>query len=201
MMIQTNWLVAQELNISGIPCIYRSQGEPRERIIEAQRGDLYLNYQQRKLLSRAELKLEPAAHHGLGVEVYGTATSPIRRYFDLVTQRQLVAAIRGESPPYSSRDLQKILIESEEILGQAIQVEQARQRYWLLRYLESRRGEETSALVLGHYGNRIQLLLTEYMVECSVSAASYSWLQKGQEIGVRISRAKPLEDELRVEPV
>jgi exoribonuclease-2 len=200
MMIQANWLVAQRLHMSSIPCIYRTQGEPRENIIENQMGDLFLNYQQRKLLSRAEFQLEPGVHHGLGVEAYTTVTSPIRRYVDLLMQRQLTAAIKGEPPPYGSEDLQKMLMSLEEAMGQAMQVEQSRQRYWLLCHLEGEKGKETPALVLGRYGNRYMLLLTEYMVEASVPAASHPWLQPMQEIPVRIIRSKPLEDELRVEP-
>jgi exoribonuclease-2 len=200
MMILANYLSAKKLRASRIPCVYRIQGEPRERIMEKHTRRLYLNYQQRKLLSRAEFQLDPSTHHGLGIEIYTTVTSPIRRYLDLVMQRQLVAAILEETPPYDSGDLQKMLMDSEEIMGQAIHVEQSRQRYWLLRYLESRKGEETSALVLGQIGSRIQLLLNDYMVEASVPAASYPGLQTPQQITVRLIRARPLEDELRVEP-
>ena len=199
MMIQANWLAARWLRSSGTPSIYRSQTEPRERILEGREGDLFLNYRQRKLLSRAGFDLEPAVHHGLGVEVYTTVTSPIRRFQDLVMQRQMASLIRGGPPPYGREELERILAESEELLSQAAQLEQTRQRYWLLKHLDTRKGEETSALVLGRYGRRVQLLLTAYMIEASLPAASAGWLQEGQEVTVRILRAKPQEDELRIE--
>jgi exoribonuclease-2 len=128
-------------------------------------------------------------------------TSPIRRYQDLVLQRQLSASIRGEPSPYSREDLQRILMESEELLGQAAQMEQSRQRYWLLKHMEKQRGEEIPALVIGRYGKRVQVLLTDHMLEVAIPAASASWVQEGQEITVRILRAKPLEEELKVEMV
>jgi len=45
-----------------------------------------------------------AAHAGLGVECYAWASSPLRRYVDLVNQRQLIALARGEPPPYRPND-------------------------------------------------------------------------------------------------
>ncbi len=199
MMIQANRLAARCLKEASIPAIYRAQGEPRERIVEAYGGDLLLNYRQRRLLNRAEFLLEPGLHTGLGVEAYVTVTSPIRRFHDLVMQRQLVAHIRGEAPPYNREELEEILRDSEEILAQAAQMEQARQRYWLLRYLEGRKGLTTQALVLGRYGKKVQILLPEFMLESSLPAASAPWLQEGMGVTVRILRAKAMEDELRVE--
>jgi exoribonuclease II len=201
MMIRANWLVAQWLGERGIPCIYRTQPDPRERILEGSVSDLYLNYRQRKLMNRAEIQLIPGPHSGLGLEPYTTVTSPIRRYQDLVVQRQLSAALRGTQVPYSREALERIVAESEELLAQASQLEQTRQRYWLLKHLENRKGEETPALVVGRYGRRVQVLLTEYMLETSLPLAAAGWLQEGQEIMARIVRAKPLEDELRVELV
>lgn len=199
MMIQANRLAAQRLKEASIPAIYRAQGEPRERIVEARGGDLLLNYRQRRLLNRAEFLLEPGFHTGLGVEAYVTVTSPIRRFHDLVIQRQLVAHIRGEAPPYNREEIEGILMDSEEILAQAAQMEQARQRYWLLRYLEGIKGLTTHALVLGRYGKKVQLLLPEFMLEASLPAGLAPWLQEGMELTVRIVRAKAMEDELRVE--
>jgi exoribonuclease-2 len=201
MMILANRLAGTLLKEASVPAIYRAQGEPRERILDrAQQGDLLASYRQRRLLNRAEFLLDPAFHTGLGVGAYVTVTSPIRRFHDLVMQRQLVSCIRGEPPPYSREELQRILMDSEEVLAQAAQMEQARQRYWLLRYLEGKKGLTTQALVLGRYGNKVQILLPEFMLETSLPAASAPWLQEGMEIAVRIVRAKAMEDDLRVEP-
>jgi hypothetical protein len=68
------------------------------------------------------------------------ATSPIRRYADLVDQRQLVAAVAGEKPPYRHADL-------ERLVGSVLERERAvriagdeRADYWIARSLERRVG-------------------------------------------------------------
>lgn len=200
MMIKANWIAAVHMKEAGVACLYRVQPEPRERILESGgQGDLLRNYKQRKLLSRAVTQLEPGFHSGLGLCPYTTVTSPIRRYTDLVVQRQLVSILRGDPPAISLQDLETILPQCEEASGQAAQMEQARQRYWMLRYLESKKGEQTRGLVLGLYNKRLQVLLTDYMMEVSVPAKAMGWFHEGREVQVRILRARPLEDEIKVE--
>lgn len=56
-------------------------------------------------------------HFGLNLPSYTHGTSPIRRYADLVTQRQLRAAIVGESLPYRKQELEEIAGEVNETLS------------------------------------------------------------------------------------
>ena len=200
MMIQTNRIVGRFMKDEGIPCIYRVQAEPRERLIEEPVPDIYLNFKQRRLLTRAEFQLDPGFHHGLGVEAYTTVTSPIRRYLDLVMQRQVTARLLDRPLPYSREDLEQLLMVSDDTWGQAIQLEQARQRYWTLRYLQGKKGMETNVLILGRFGQKTQILLTDYMLETTVPSSEFSMYQEGQEIPARIVRVKPMSDEIRVEP-
>ncbi|RCG31914.1 RNB domain-containing ribonuclease [Sphaerisporangium album] len=47
-------------------------------------------------------------HYALTLPAYSHATSPLRRYADLVTQRQIIAALDGRTPPYTTGDLDQI---------------------------------------------------------------------------------------------
>ena len=104
LMIMANWLMARFLTDRQVPAIFRSQPEPRGRLFKNNEGTLYQNWAQRKLLNRFSLGHEARHHSGLGLESYVTATSPIRKYFDLVTQRQ-IRAVLGLDKPIQKRKL------------------------------------------------------------------------------------------------
>ena len=50
------------------------------------------------------MSTRPGEHQGLGLTHYLWASSPLRRYCDLVNQRQLLAVVAGERPPYADND-------------------------------------------------------------------------------------------------
>lgn len=90
--------------------------------------------------------LEPAEHWTLGVaegEGYTRATSPLRRYGDLVTHWQLKHALLHKQPLFSAREMQSTF----EYIGAREQrwkwVEQSHNRWWALafvkRWMESNR--------------------------------------------------------------
>lgn len=57
----------------------------------------FLDSRIRRYQSFAEIRTEPGAHFGLGLEAYATWTSPIRKYGDMVNHRLLKAIIKGEA--------------------------------------------------------------------------------------------------------
>ncbi len=113
LMILTNWLCAGFLQRQSIPLIYRNQPEPRETVPGAGKDNLLLNLRQRRLLNRVTLSTSAGNHSSLGLQPYSTFTSPIRKYADLVAQRQLKAALLGESSPYPEEELRKIITDLE----------------------------------------------------------------------------------------
>jgi len=60
-------------------------------------------------MSPANPSLQPAPHATLGVEQYVQASSPLRRYLDLMTQRQVIAALQKKPPVYSKSRLQRVI--------------------------------------------------------------------------------------------
>jgi exoribonuclease-2 len=78
-----------------------------------------------------------AAHQGLGVAQYVWASSPLRRYVDLINQRQLIAWHRGEPPPYGpgSQELLTALHDFEQAYETYGEFQRAMERYWCLRWL------------------------------------------------------------------
>jgi exoribonuclease-2 len=167
LMIMANWIMARFLRDNGLPAIFRSQPAPKERLYKRNDGTLFQNWMQRRRLNRFVLDTAPEHHSGLGLDAYITATSPIRKYFDLITQRQIRAALGLESP-YSTDEINALMQQLEQPMAAVSRVQHHRHHYWLLRYLEGRVGEKTEAIVLQRRRNAYQVLLTEYMVECDM---------------------------------
>jgi len=173
---------------------------PTERLIKGEKDDLWLNYRQRKLLSRAETSTVAGDHNGLGLEVYTNATSPLRRYIDLIVQRQIKDVLRGGKGAYQKEDLDEILMKLEEVLSQKAIMEQMQRRYWILKYLEGHIGQKTAAMVLDRFKNRSFLLLTDYLLETTIPNNISLSADPGEEISVRIKRVNSRADLIRVEP-
>jgi len=194
-MIMANWLTARFFRDHGQPTIYRAQMEPRGRLIDESGGTLYQNWMQRRLLSRVILGLEPEPHAGLGLDAYLTVTSPPRKYLDLVTQRQL-KGLFGLEAPYADDELAFIIHAVEQPMSYITVLQQERLRYWILKHLERCAGQQEEVLVLEKRRNRYVVLLTKYMIECSLPLDCGLDLKPEDTTLVRIGRVKAGTDTL-----
>ena len=136
MMILANGLAADFASVKGLPVIFRTQ-ENREAlaiddspIIEAIAFERL-----RKTFKRSRLSLTPGPHSGLGLTAYTQASSPIRRYADLVTQRQFTAMLSDRPIPYSRDELLRVLVSAEAAEQEIRAIEDRSTNYWLLEYL------------------------------------------------------------------
>jgi exoribonuclease-2 len=197
LMILANWLMAKFLGENGMPAVFRSQPEPRERLFKGDEGTLFQNWMQRRYLSRFVLDHKPGKHSGLGLDAYVTATSPIRKYFDLITQRQ-IRALLNLGRPYSSDEIDQLIQMLQMPMGNVAKVQYGRQRYWLLKFLEQHIGRKEEAIVLNKRRNNYQILLTEYMIECDLPLSSGLALKPEDLIQITIQNVSARKDLLQV---
>lgn len=200
-MILYNWLAARFCKEEGVPILYRGQAGPSEKLTMVQADYPYFIFKQRSKLSPLQIDPEPAPHTGLGLDLYTNASSPIRRYFDLVVQRQMGSALRHRPPEYSKDDLEKVRITLEPQLKELERVKRNRTRYWLLKYLAGHIGEAFSAVVLNVLRSRYRLLLTDFLLVAEMKRQNGESFSEGQRITVRVRKADPWNDMLRLEPV
>lgn len=114
LMIYANTEWARQLSDAGYAAIYRSQNNGKVRHETA-----------------------PAPHQGLGVSQYAWTTSPLRRYVDLVNQRQLVAMIEGTEPSYEKgcEEMLVVMRDFDQAHDLYNTLQRTLERYWCLRWL------------------------------------------------------------------
>jgi len=120
----------------GVPGIYRSQASMAPGV-------------------KVRMGTKPAPHAGMGVAQYTWATSPLRRYVDLVNQWQIIACARhGRTAalvaPFKPKDVQLFAIISafDAAYSAYNGFQQGIERYWTLVSLAQDRRDELTAIVM-----------------------------------------------------
>jgi len=194
MMILANGLSADFASVNALPVIYRTQ-EPREAMaVEETPAVEALAFERlRKTFKRSRLSLTPGLHSGLGLSAYTQASSPIRRYADLITQRQFTALLQGSQIPYGREELLKILAGAESAEQEIRAIEERSTNYWLLEYLSRyKSNDRLQAIVLDTKGN---IELCDYYLRGKVTTANKA--QPGSTIDVQIDSIDPARGEVR----
>ncbi|MHB1331832.1 MAG: ribonuclease catalytic domain-containing protein [Sulfuriferula sp.] len=86
---------------------------------------------------KVKMSTKPGPHVGLGVAQYTWASSPLRRYVDLVNQRQIMALAQGVEPPYAAKSevLYTAMRDFEVAYDAYNDFQRNMERYWCLRWL------------------------------------------------------------------
>ncbi|TFW28355.1 RNB domain-containing ribonuclease [Massilia arenosa] len=141
LMIFANSTWGKLLHDSGVPGIYRSQGQGS--------GAGWNAKMQVRMLTHA------APHQGLGVDQYAWSTSPLRRYTDLINQWQIIACANSgvTAPlvaPFKHRDATLFSIVSAFDAAYAAynDFQANMERYWCLRWLAQEQAKQVDAVVL-----------------------------------------------------
>ena len=175
-MILCNTLMAEFCIREDIPASYRSQPAPDLSDFDSEAGgrgemsDGPLSwYLTMKRLPAADIGTVPLAHGGLGVPAYIQVTSPLRRYPDLVMQRQISRYLERHEPLYSIEEIASVAQRADVQLRELGKIEENRRRYWFLKHIKGQADEPNGqplmfdAVVLENEPRRAALLeLAEY---------------------------------------
>jgi exoribonuclease-2 len=199
-MIAANAFAGAYLAEIGVPSIYRNQNECREETeLVRSEHELFRVYRQRRLFARAELDTEPRTHCSLAVPFYTTVTSPIRRYSDLVVQRQLKHALATGTALYNSQDLKQLITRLAAVQAKVFLVQRKWTRFWILKYMEQEDLQTLPALVLEQNPRFAHLLLPDFFLETNAPIPENSRFGPGEMVRVRIDKLSPRDDVLKVQ--
>ncbi|ADV01397.1 ribonuclease catalytic domain-containing protein [Alicycliphilus denitrificans] len=134
--IVANSTWGQMLAEHGVPGIYRSQASLAPGI-------------------KVRMGTKALPHAGIGVKSYAWATSPLRRYVDLVNQWQIIACARhgktaALAAPFKPKDAElfSIISSFDATYGAYNGYQAGMERFWTLKYLQQNQVAELDATVI-----------------------------------------------------
>jgi exoribonuclease-2 len=154
-----DWERSAEGHVTIVP---RLRGSPLDKLVSELM--IHVNSRWGKLLAGAgwpglfrtqqsgkvKMSTRPEPHVGLGLDQYLWASSPLRRYSDLVNQRQILALLAGGKPAYPEGDAELFatMADFEATYSQYAEFQSQMEHYWCLRWLLQEGVREVHANVL-----------------------------------------------------
>ena len=138
LMILVNSLLAEYCFSNQVPAVYRSQEAPDLAGLTDDgppEGPLR-RFMVMRRLTPVQVGTHAAPHGALGVGAYLQATSPLRRYSDLVMQRQIGHHLSNGTPIYSLQEMDSVGQKADVQMRELGRLEEQRKRYWFLKYLK-----------------------------------------------------------------
>ncbi len=197
-MILANSCAARYLQENRHPGLFRRQAEPAKRIAPAESPGMYDLFLQRRMLRRVEVSTAPGPHCSLGLPCYTSITSPLRKYLDLVMQRQLVSLLEGGPAAYTRRELSDITLVVQPTLARASVAEHARWRYWILKAMKNSGEDCLEALVLDRSHGAYELILIKFLLHASLKEQDAGKLTPGSTIQVRVELIDPFTGKIQL---
>jgi exoribonuclease-2 len=148
----------------GIPIPFATQPSP-DRI--EQPTDLAGMYAYRRGFKPTRLMSEPGPHFGLGLSRYTRATSPLRRYSDLLVHQQIRAWLNGGT----LLDVQQVaarVAEAETAAAAVRRAERLSNQHWKLVFLQANRRWRGEGILVEKGEHKSVVLIPELALEARV---------------------------------
>ncbi|WP_088239624.1 ribonuclease catalytic domain-containing protein [Calothrix rhizosoleniae] len=205
MMILAGEVAARYGQEHNIPLPFRGQPQPElppdEELLQLPPGFVRA-CAMRRCMPKSEMSITPLRHAGLGLDTYTQATSPIRRYSDLLTHFQLKAHLRGQTPPFSPEELREVMNNVTTITQEVTMVERQTNRYWALEYLRRHPNEvwQTEVLMWLREDSGLALILLEDL-GLQLPMFFKRVVRLGEQILVKVSYADPQKDIIQFQEI
>ncbi len=205
MMILAGEVAARYGQAHNIPLPFRGQPQPElppeEELLQLPAGFVRA-CAMRRCMPKSEMSITPVRHAGLGLNTYTQATSPIRRYSDLLTHFQLKAHLRGEVLPFSAEQLKEVMMTVISTTQELTMVERQTNRYYALEYLR-RHPEQiwdvTVLMWLREDSNLALILLEDLGLQLPMSFKRS--VKLGEHLLVKVGFSDPQKDMIQFQEI
>lgn len=160
-MTLAGWATAIFADDEEIVLPFATQDPPKHEID----GDgITASWAKRNLLSRTCFQATPAMHSGMGLDLYAQATSPMRRYLDLVVHQQLRAYLQ-DKPLLSGQDIVARIAQSQHNTVASRKAERQSCKHHSLRYVIAQTGQIWDGIVVNQVGPRANILIPDLALD------------------------------------
>jgi len=202
LMILTNNLTAKYLNDKNLPSIFRVQkDEVPQEAREYDIKDKLFSIRVVKHLRPSVISTNPGKHKSLGLDGYVQSTSPIRRYSDLVVQRQIVGILTGNEWIYDEKELSDIITRIGNGFGERRLLQKNRKKYWLYKYFKENKEKNIAGIVSGVNEPNVYVYLPDYFVEMPIKNYIGENIKEYDEVILNVDEVDPLRKKLKLKIV
>ncbi len=173
LMLMAGEAVAKYCLERDIPVPFATQAPPNEPSTPEGMAAMYAYVRKFK---PTQVKSQPELHAGLGIETYTRATSPLRRYSDLLTHQQLRAHLQGR-PVLDIHTLSERLSQAEMGSMAIRKTERLSNNHWRLVFLRDHPDWQGDAVVVARDGERATVLIPDLGMDAKVRIKSAAGTQ------------------------
>lgn len=191
LMILANSIIAKYVIQNDQFCIFRTQQILDRKILQEAleiENPHVRNYKLRSALGKSEYSTRPAPHASLGLPYYTQATSPIRRFFDIVTQYQALT-IFSKLVPLSEDQIKSLITNAIPHLETFHSVQKESKRFYILKYLLQENINELDGVIVNSIPNGYICDVPDFDMLC-VARSSKS-IKIGSQVKLRVDGIQP----------
>lgn len=157
-----------------------------------------------RTLGAARIEIVAKPHAGMALKAYSPATSPLRRYADLVNEAQILNFLHQEKPYWDASELADLLTRFQFYADAVGQIQRSRPRYWKLLYFKQQAkimGDKCGFCGIVSEENDHFVSVTmpkEQMVVRGKRQVFGGKVMLGQELKLRLGKIDPLRGEISI---
>jgi len=163
-MLMAGEAAARFAEAEGIAIPYATQASPEEIRHPQSMSEAYAY---RRLFKPSTASLIQGKHFGLGLDYYARATSPLRRYADLLVHQQLRAHARGEKP-LNGDQVSTRIAEASAVSGSIRRSERLSNQHWKRIFLQRQEKWQGDAVIVALDERKAIVVIPELALESRI---------------------------------